>query len=95
MVREPVLVTATYSGILQIWNTKETRWKTKKFYKPVGNYLVNELSIDSQQQKLIAGCTDAVKLFDISEGNFNPYMEDIKNESNVTSLGNENNFIRI
>ena len=87
MNREPILITATYSGVLQLWNTKDKTWKTKAITSPTGNYVVNKLCIDEGRRYLAAGCTDVVKFFDISGECFKKVLPDVKSGSNVTALG--------
>lgn len=83
---KPILVTSTYSGILQVWDTGGDKWKPVQVEYPKSNYLINELTIDPNHRYLGAGCTDIVKLYDLGRGNLQE-MKNIKNSYNVTAMG--------
>lgn len=87
MNRPPILVTATYSGVLQMWNTTDTKWKTRRVEYPSADYLVNTLKVDSTRTRLAVGGTNMVKIYDIAQGEFNPTQFKMHNESNITDIG--------
>ena len=84
---DPILVTATYSGVLQLWSTTDTQWKTLRYVYPTGNYLVNTLKLDNSRKYLAVGGTNVVKLYDISERDFQETHMGVQNQTNVTALG--------
>lgn len=89
MNRPPILVTATYSGILQMWNTTDIKWKTARLKYPTKDYLVNNLTVDQTRKHLAVAATNMVKLYDISEGEFAETNHKKGNPTNVTALGKE------
>ena len=86
-MNEPILVTATYSGVLQLWSTTDTKWKTKKLAYPKKDYLVNVLTVNSSKNRLAIGGTNVVKLYDISDRDFQVVTSSVNNKNNVTALG--------
>jgi hypothetical protein len=87
MNRPPILVTATYSGVLQMWNTTETKWKTQSLKYPTEDYMINTLTVDRTRKMLAVGGTNVVKLYNIELGDFKERGSGIGNQSNVTALG--------
>ena len=87
MKRAPIPVTATYSGVLQMWNTTVNKWKTQSFKYPTEDYMINNLTVDQTRTILAIGGTNVVKLYDISTGEFNETNKKVANQSNVTALG--------
>lgn len=85
----PVLVTASYTGIISLWNTSKSEWTIDTEVIPEGTYqeyTINRLCISEDKKNLAAGCTNGLRMYDIKPDRF-VQRNFIEEKSNVTSLG--------
>lgn len=85
---EPVLITASSDGTISIWNTKQTTWTEDEIEEPKGEYTVNRLGLSLDKLKLVAACSDSLRLFDLkTTKNLFHLRKQTEEKSNVISLG--------
>ena len=88
MNKDPLLITATYSGLLTIWNTKKQKWTEDILYKPDNDFSINKLNISLDSNFLATGCSEGLRIFDLTKNKENFNLKRFQSsKSNVVSLG--------